>query len=76
MIDALKRSVHMHNTRPGSAGFAVLKSPDIPSILVETGFISNAKDEKRLKSAWYQKKVAKALYQGIREYYRDNPEYN
>ncbi len=76
MIGSLKPSVRMHNTRIGRAGFAVLKSPDIPSILVETGFISNAGEEKLLRTTAHQKKIAKALYKGIREYYRQNPEYS
>lgn len=52
-----------------SAGFVVLKSPDIPSILVETAFISNPSEEKKLKSGSYQKKLARAIFKGIRRYY-------
>jgi len=51
-----------------SAAFAVLKSPDIPSMLVETAFISNSMEEKRLKTARYQEKLAKAIFKGIRRY--------
>ncbi len=54
--------------RVESAGFAVLKSPDIPSMLVETAFISNTMEEKRLKTAHYQEKLAKAIFKGIRQY--------
>jgi len=54
--------------RVESAGFAVLKSPDIPSMLVETAFISNTMEEKRLKTAHYQEKLAKAIFKGIRKY--------
>lgn len=50
------------------AGFAVLKSPDIPSVLVETAFISNAQEEKRLKSRVHQQKLAKAMLKGLRRY--------
>ena len=50
------------------AGFAVLKAPDMPSILVETAFISNPKEERRLKSSKYQHKLAKAIFSGIREH--------
>ena len=50
------------------ANFAVLKSPDIPSMLVETAFISNAMEEKRLKTAHHQEKLAKAIFKGIRQY--------
>lgn len=51
-----------------SAGFVVLKSPDIPSVLVETAFISNAKEEKRLKTAKHQEKLATAIFKGVRRY--------
>ena len=54
--------------RVESAGFAVLKSPDIPSMLIETAFISNTMEEKRLKTAHYQEKLAKAIFKGIRKY--------
>lgn len=54
--------------RVESAGFVVLKSPDIPSMLVETAFISNAMEEKRLKTSKYQEKLAKAIFKGIRQY--------
>ncbi len=55
-----------------SAGFVVLKSPDIPSILVETAFISNPLEEKKLKSGSYQKKLARAIFKGVRRYYTTN----
>ncbi len=54
--------------RVESAGFAVLKSPDIPSMLVETAFISNPMEERRLKSSHYQEKLAKAIFNGVRKY--------
>ncbi|HEY9446470.1 MAG TPA: N-acetylmuramoyl-L-alanine amidase, partial [Burkholderiales bacterium] len=55
------------------AGFAVLKSPDIPSILVETAFISNPDEERRLRSEPYQAKMAEAIFSGIRRYFSRNP---
>lgn len=55
------------------AGFVVLKSPDIPSLLVETAFISNPADEENLRSARYQKKVAQAIFSGILDYFQQNP---
>ena len=55
------------------AGFAVLKAPDIPSILVETAFISNPEEEKRLNDAAYQEKMADALLAGIRLYFDRHP---
>lgn len=54
--------------RVESAGFAVLKSPDIPSMLVETAFISNTMEEKRLRTTHYQERLAKAIFKGIRQY--------
>jgi len=55
------------------AGFVVLKSPDIPSMLVETGFISNAGDERRLRDGSHQQKIAEAIRAGVRSYWYDNP---
>ena len=54
------------------AGFAVLKSPDIPSVLVETAFISNPAEEKRLKTAEHQQKLAVAILKGLRRYSKDH----
>lgn len=54
------------------AGFAVLKSPDIPSVLVETAFISNPQEEKRLKTAAHQQKLATAILKGLRRYAKDH----
>lgn len=54
------------------AGFAVLKSPDIPSVLVETAFISNPQEEKRLKTAKHQQKLATAILKGLRRYAKDH----
>ena len=58
----------LHSHKVQKAGFMVLKSPDIPSILVETAFISNPKEERRLKSGKYQLKMAKAIHKGIVSY--------
>lgn len=69
--DVLKnfsRIGELHSDTVQKAGFMVLKSPDIPSILVETAFISNPKEERRLKSSKYQYKIAKAIHQGIAAY--------
>ena len=63
----------LHKADVEQAGFAVLKAPDIPSILVETAFISNPEEEKRLKSAAYQNKVADAIFVGIKRYFAKNP---
>ena len=58
----------LHKNHVESAGFVVLKTPDIPSILVETAFLSNPDDEKRLKTARHQRKLAKAIFDGILDY--------
>jgi len=68
MLRALRTAGPLHIPRVEEAGFAVLKSPDVPSILVETAFISNPREERQLRSAGHQRKVAQAIYKGIRDY--------
>ena len=63
----------LHKPRVEQAGFAVLKAPDIPSILVETGFISNPDEESKLRDDDYQSKLADALMSGIKRYFERNP---
>jgi len=63
----------LHKDSVEQAGFAVLKAPDIPSILVETAFISNPEEEKRLNDDAYQDKIADAILSGIRKYFARNP---
>ncbi len=63
----------LHKNRVEQAGFAVLKSPDIPSILVETGFISNPAESRKLASQSHQKKIARALHGGITSWFMDHP---
>jgi len=63
----------LHKPHVEQAGFAVLKAPDIPSILVETAFISNPEEEARLNDNAYQEKMADAILRGIRRYFDDNP---
>ncbi len=63
----------LHRGRVEQAGFAVLKSPDVPSILVETAFISNPTEEKKLKDRNYQRKMASAILSGIKRYFAQNP---
>jgi len=63
----------LHRGKVEQAGFAVLKAPDIPSILVETGFISNPEEESKLKDEDYQGELAEALLQGIQRYFAKNP---
>lgn len=63
----------LHKPHVEQAGFAVLKAPDIPSILIETAFISNPEEEKRLKDDAYQEKLVNAIVTGIRDYFEQNP---
>ena len=63
----------LHKPRVEQAGFAVLKAPDIPSVLVETAFISNPDEEAKLRSEDYQAQLADALMRGIRRYFARNP---
>ncbi len=63
----------LHKGAVEQAGFAVLKAPDIPSILIETAFISNPKEEARLADAGYQDQLAEAVVKGIRQYFAKNP---
>ncbi len=64
---------NLHKATVEQAGFAVLKAPDIPSILVETAFISNPEEERRLNDEAYQDKIAEAVMSGIRKYFKLNP---
>jgi len=63
----------LHKSVVEQAGFAVLKAPDIPSILIETAFISNPEEEKKLRDAAYQNKMADAIADGIKRYFSKNP---
>ena len=62
-----------HKRRIEQAGFMVLKSPDIPSILIETGFLTNPSDAKRLSNPKHQEKVARAILDGILRHFDRNP---
>ncbi len=63
----------LHKDNVEQAGFAVLKAPDIPSILIETAFISNPEEERRLNDEAYQDRMAEAIISGIRKYFIKNP---
>ncbi len=63
----------IHKSRPEHASLGVLRSPDIPSLLVETGFISNSTEERLLGSSAYQEKIAQAIYKGLRSYFLAHP---
>ncbi|MFZ5530933.1 MAG: N-acetylmuramoyl-L-alanine amidase [Pseudomonadota bacterium] len=73
VLDELGDINTLHKGEVEQAGFAVLKAPDIPSILVETAFISNPEEEKKLKDEAYQEKMAEAIYAGIKRYFASNP---
>ncbi len=68
VLDRLGGVTKMHKARVEQAGFVVLTSPDMPSILVETGFISNPAEARRLNRSSYQEQLATALFDGIRDY--------
>jgi N-acetylmuramoyl-L-alanine amidase len=73
VLRELERVNRLHKPRVEQAGFAVLKAPDIPSILVETAFISNPEEEARLRDDDYQEQMARALLIGIKRYFAKNP---
>lgn len=73
VLRQLSKLGKLHSRRVEQAGFAVLKSPDIPSILVETGFITNPTEEKKLRNPNYQQAIAKAIYNAILSYTKQNP---
>jgi len=63
----------LHKKQVEQAGFLVLKSPDIPSLLIETGFISNPKEARQLSNGKYQQRMADAIYDGLVQYYSASP---
>jgi N-acetylmuramoyl-L-alanine amidase len=73
VLAKLQRLGEVHQQRIQQAGFAVLKSPDIPSMLVETAFISNPTEEKRLRDPRFQDQLAEAILDGIVEYFAEYP---
>jgi N-acetylmuramoyl-L-alanine amidase len=73
VISQMQRVGNLHKRRPEHASLGVLRSPDIPSILVETGFISNSGEERLLGSDDYQQKIANAIYTGLRNYFTAHP---
>ena len=73
MLGELETINRLHKPEVEQAGFAVLRAPDIPSVLVETAFISNPHEERRLNDEAYQEKMANALLRGIKRYFQDQP---
>lgn len=73
ILVSLGRRIHLHHRDPIYRSLAVLKAPDIPSLLIETGYLSNSDEERLLKTAKYQREVAYYIYLGIKEYTRKTP---
>ncbi|WP_224771093.1 N-acetylmuramoyl-L-alanine amidase [Pseudomonas sp. FEN] len=73
VLSNIGRVTPLHKQRVEQAGFMVLKSPDIPSILVETGFISNSNEASKLASANHQQALARSISAGIRQFFQQNP---
>jgi len=73
VLEELNTTGDVHKNQVEHAGFVVLKSPDIPSLLVETGFISNRHEENLLRNPRHQQRIANAIYKGIKRYFDNNP---
>ena len=73
VLGNMGRITSLHKQRVEQAGFMVLKSPDIPSILVETGFISNASEAAKLASRSHQQALARSIHTGVRQFFQQNP---
>ena len=73
VLGQIRKVGHLHKGSVEQAGFAVLKAPDVPSILVETAFISNPEEEKKLRSDDYREQLVDALTAGIKRYFAKNP---
>lgn len=73
VLRSVRGMAHLHKRQVQQAGFVVLKSPDIPSMLIETGFITNPEDERRLNSSAYQQRLAMGILKGVRRYFTSYP---
>lgn len=73
VLSNMGRITRLHKSRVEQAGFMVLKSPDIPSILVETGFISNPSEARKLQTASHQQSLARSIHSGVRQFFHENP---
>jgi N-acetylmuramoyl-L-alanine amidase len=73
VLSNMGRITPLHKRRVEQAGFMVLKSPDMPSILVETGFISNPNEARKLASAGHQQALARSIVTGVRQFFQQNP---
>lgn len=73
VLSELKKVGRVHKPKVQQANFAVLRSPDVPSILVETAFITNPSEERKLRDAAHQEKLAAAVLNGVKRYFSNNP---
>ena len=73
VLDGIGTHNTLHRAAVEQAGFAVLKAPDIPSILIETAFISNPEEEQKLRSERHQQKFAESIAVGVKRYFARNP---
>lgn len=73
VLSSMDHISRLHSSKVERANFAVLRSPDLPSILVETGFISNPGEAKKLKTSSYQKKMARAVFDGVTSHFASSP---
>ena len=73
VLTELDKVGEVRKSQVQQAGFVVLKSPDIPSMLVETAYISNPNEEKQLRTSAHRDEIASAIFAGLREYFRRNP---
>src|SRR5690606_22396120 len=73
VLNSMGGIAHLHKRHVEQAGFMVLKSPDVPSILVETGFISNPQEARKLATPSYRKEMAHAIFRGVRQHFAQNP---
>ena len=76
IINSVSRITQLHHRKVEQAAFVVLKSPDIPSLLVETGFLSNRREEHHLNASGYRQQIALALMRGIKQYFSQRPPRN
>lgn len=73
VLNSMGGIAHLHKRHVEQAGFMVLKSPDVPSILVETGFISNPEEARKLATPAYRKQMADSVFRGIKQYFYQHP---
>ena len=73
VLNEIGKVTRLHKKHIEQAGFLVLKSPDVPSILVETGFISNPEEARKLSTSSHQKKLARSIFKGVKAYFYDKP---